>query len=71
MKSTTSALVIFFATHLSFHAAANELVTFSAGQPAKAADVNANFKLLQDKLNELGSFQNLSEQQLVALRQGS
>lgn len=50
------------------HANPEELITFNAGQPARAAEVNANFKLLQDKLKELGSFENLSEEQVAAIK---
>jgi hypothetical protein len=66
IKNCVAALVV--AASVAGAANASELVTFTAGQPAKAAEVNANFKLLQDKLNELGSFQNLTDAQLNSLR---
>lgn len=51
---------------VSAHAA--NLVQFTAGTPAKAAEVNANFKALNDELAQLKTFNNLTEEQVGALR---
>ena len=49
-------------------AQAANLTQFTAGQPAKAAEVNANFKALNDELAALKSFNNLTNEQVAALK---
>lgn len=45
-----------------------DLIQFQAGQSAKAAEVNANFKALNDELASLKNFEQLSAEQLTKLR---
>lgn len=47
---------------------AANLVQFTAGQPAKAAEVNANFKALNDELTAVKNFSDLTAEQIQALK---
>ncbi len=53
---------------LSFSSHAANLVQFQAGQTARAADVNANFNALNSELAGLKSFNNLTNEQISALK---
>jgi len=50
------------------HSLAADLIQFQAGQPAKAAEVNANFQALNQELTALGNFEQLSTEQVAKLR---
>lgn len=60
--------MILLAMIVPFCSFAANLVQFQAGQPAKAAEVNANFNALNNELTALKSFNNLSNEQVAALK---
>lgn len=60
--------LILFGMATSFCSLAANLVQFQAGQPAKAAEVNGNFKALNDELTALKTFNNLTNEQVAALK---